>query len=160
MIKTQLIFDFYTTFSTVNEFRVGTLVYKSSIQNLKFMATSGLSHYQGIGSCNKKGRGAIPPCEFIGIPNYTVSTKPIFMPGIRGVEGNFYQILPFEVSVIQYEKKTKRGDFGIHADKNTKGTAGCIGVSPGIHWEKFQDIMLKTLLRGEETIDLFVPRNN
>lgn len=157
MIKSSLIFDFYSIYLKSDNFRTGTLICASPAGNMKFMATSGLKNYQGIGSCNKKGKGGIPPCELVGIKTYTVATKPIAMPKTKGVEGNFYQIFPFNVLVLQYEKKTARGDFGIHADMNIKGTSGCIGLLPGEHWQKFEELMKKISSAGEELVDLFVP---
>lgn len=157
MAASQLIFGFYNTSTIKDGFKTGVLICTSPFGNLRFIATSGLKFYQGIGGCSRRGRGAIPPCKLVGIAKYTVTTKPIPMPGIKGVEGNFYQILPFEVLVDQYGKTVKRADFGVHADKNVKGTAGCIGILPGEHWRAFEDHMKKISTAGEKTIDLFVP---
>ena len=121
------------------------------------MASSGLRGYQGVGNCNKKSKGGIPPCSLVGIPNYVVNTVPIHMPATRGILGNFYRIFPFNVAVNQYGKKVARGDFGIHADMPPKGTAGCIGIPPGEHWERFQKLMAEIAANGHESINLFVP---
>jgi hypothetical protein len=156
MIKQQLIFGFYGSNLVNDKFHTGTLLCTSKFGNMKFMATTGLKFYQGIGSCNKKGKGGIPPCELVNIQKYTVTTKPIPMPHTKGVEGNFYQILPFEVLVEQYGKKTARGDFGIHKDASVQGTSGCIGIPPGEHWEEFEKLMKKIQSDGTEKLDLFV----
>lgn len=156
MTTNQLIFGFYGSSLVKDKFHHGTLICTSAFGNMKFMATTGQRFYQGIGSCNKKGKGGIPPCKIVGIDKYTVSLRPIFMPQVRGVEGNFYQIFPFEVLVDQYGKKTARGDFGIHRDANVPGSAGCIVIPSGEHWQEFEELMKKLQDKGVKTLDLFV----
>ncbi len=56
MIKQQLIFGFYGSNLVNDKFHTGTLLCTSKFGNMKFMATTGLKFYQGIGSCNKKGK--------------------------------------------------------------------------------------------------------
>lgn len=159
MTANQLIFGFYGSNLVKDKFHMGTLLCTSSFGNMRFMATSGLKHYQGIGSCGVKGKGGIPPCELVGLQKYTVTTTPIPMPHVRGVEGNFYQILPFQVTVVQYGKKSYRSDLGIHADKNVLGSSGCIVIPPGEHWKEFEELMGKIRKGGIKTLDLFVSKN-
>lgn len=156
MTNNQLIFGFYGSNLVKDKFHQGTLICTSDFGNMRFIATTGQRNYQGIGSCGKKGKGGIPPCELVGLQKYTVSTKPIPMPQVKGIEGNFYQILPFSVSVSQYGKKSARGDFGIHKDANILGSAGCIVIPPGEHWREFEELMGKIHKAGTETLDLFV----
>lgn len=159
MTGNQLIFGFYGSNLVKDKFHTGTLICTSDFGNMRFMATSGLKHYQGIGSCNKKGKGGIPPCKLVNIDKYTVSLRPISMLRTKGVEGNFYQIFPFEVLVDQYGKKTVRGDFGIHRDANVPGSVGCIVIPSGEHWQEFEELMTKLRGKGAKTLDLFVSAN-
>ncbi len=57
-----------------------------------YIGTSGLPNNQRFDCLASPGRGPIPQNSLIGIDCYQVSTKPIYMPGVRGVEGNFYKI--------------------------------------------------------------------
>lgn len=156
MKKPELIFDFYNL-EMGDNFRFGKLILRAPDKNLKFHATSGLFNFQGIGSCGIVGHGAIPPCELVSIPTYTVDTKPILMAGKRGIDGNFYQVFPHLNKVEVNDRISTRGDFGIHQDAGVKGTAGCIGITKGMHWKAFQMEMQHLLVLGFENINLFVP---
>jgi hypothetical protein len=157
-MTSELLFAFYQVgISETVAFRHDKLITKSLSGNMIFLATSGLRSYQSIRSCSRKGRGGIPPCELVGISNYTVATKPLNMPNTRGIMGNFYQIFPYSVEVNQFDKKTTRGDFGIHQDAGVLGTSGCIAICSKVHWEAFEKFMRKVSSSGEETIKLFVP---
>ena len=103
----------------------------------EFKATSGLPGFQSPANTSAKGRGAIPEVSDVEIDHYTVATSPIPMPNVKGVEGNFYKILPHTVNI----KGTERGDFGIHADKNAPGSAGCVVLTSDIGWNAFQRYM-------------------
>jgi hypothetical protein len=85
-------------------------------------ATSSVDSKQGIEDFHQRG-GLIPPNYRSSAKRYTVLTKPIPMPQIKGVEGNFYKINPHEVKT---DKGGVRGDFGIHLDANVPGSMGCI----------------------------------
>jgi hypothetical protein len=93
-----------------------------------YRATSSLPGRQSADSWNGKG-GLIPPGAF-----YTVSVDPLWMPNVRGVEGSFYQIWPFEVPT----DGDPRGDFGIHFDANQPGSLGCIVLSTQRGWDAFR----------------------
>lgn len=152
----ELTFDFYNL-EMGDSFRFGKLILRAQDKNLKFHATSGLLDFQGIGSCGLSNKGAIPPCKLVSIPTYTVNTKPISMPKKRGIEGNFYQIFPYLNKVEVNGRMTTRGDFGIHQDVGAKGTAGCIGITKGMHWHAYQLVMEGLSQDGFENINLFVP---
>lgn len=152
----ELIFDFYNL-GMGDEFHFGKLILRAPDKNLRFHATSGLLGFQNLRSCGLMGRGAIPPCELVSIPTYTVNTRPIPMLGKRGIEGNFYQIFPYLNKVDVGDKITTRGDFGIHQDAGVRGTAGCIGITKGMHWKAFQMEMQHLVALGFENANLFVP---
>lgn len=153
----ELTFDFYKVDDREHNFKFGKLYLRTKDKYLKFHATSGLHGYQRLIDCGKRGRGGIPPCELVSIPTYTVSTKPIPMPKLRGVEGNFYQIFPHLNQVQTSHGVYTRGDFGIHQDVGVKGTAGCIGITKGIHWQAFQMEMQELTVQGISSMNLFIP---
>lgn len=98
-------------------------------------ATSSIPTKQGIESFHQRG-GTIPPAYRIpAVSTWTVQTKPIYLP-VKGVEGNFYRILPFEVTT---DKNGHRGDFGIHRDANVEGSLGCIVMAS----DRFSDFEAK-----------------
>jgi hypothetical protein len=94
----------------------------------QFIATSSLPGRQWWGSWELKG-GLIPPRN-----DYTVATAPLWMPDIRGVEGSFYQISPFEVPT----NGSLRGDFGVHFDANQPGSLGCVVLKNQKGWDAFR----------------------
>jgi hypothetical protein len=57
-----------------------------------YIATSGLPNNQSVTCLSSPGRGSIPANNIIGIDHYQVATTPIYMPDVKGVEGNFYKI--------------------------------------------------------------------
>ena len=57
-----------------------------------YIATSGLPNNQRFDCLSSIGKGPIPANNVIGVDCYEVSTTPIYMPQVRGVEGNFYKI--------------------------------------------------------------------
>lgn len=155
----QLTFDFYNLKQPYG-FRYGKLILRSPEKNLRFQATSGLLNFQDVRDCATRQKGGIPPCRFVRIPHYTVSTQPIAMPKKRGVEGNFYQIFPYLNDVVVNGSSQQRGDFGIHKDAGTEGTAGCVGLVKGMHWNVFESEMKRLLNQGLEYIPLFVPEGS
>jgi len=97
--------------------------------------------------------GMLPPTYRVpGLPFYTVSTKPIPMPQTKGVRGNFYQILPFEVVT---DKGGKRSDFGIHKDADAPGSLGCIVMS-GDRFNQFEAAMQQLRSQGIDQLPLGV----
>jgi hypothetical protein len=93
-----------------------------------YTATSSIANRQYRGSWTVKG-GLIPPAD-----NYQVATDPIWMPDIKGVEGSFYAITPFEVQT----SGAVRGDFGVHFDANVPGSMGCVVLSTQKGWDAFR----------------------
>lgn len=86
-------------------------------------ATSSLATRQKPEDFHQKG-GPIPPEYRVpGLGAWSVETTPIFMPQVKGVEGNFYKINPY---LVKTDKGGERGDFGVHLDANQPGSLGCI----------------------------------
>lgn len=80
--------------------------------------------------------GLIPPVHHVpDISQYEVDLDPIYMPDHKGVRGNFYRILPFEVTT---SKGAKRGDFGVHLDANAPGSLGCVVMNQH-NWKDFEE---------------------
>ncbi len=94
----------------------------------RWVATSGLGAYQGVGDWNHAGGGVIPATYELKtqIPWYRVAIEPVDLRHVKGVEGNGYPITPTNFVT---DGGTERGDVLIHADKNVPGTLGCIGVA-------------------------------
>ncbi len=118
----------------------------------RYIATSGCPGYQSFDSQKARGRGPIPAQYECGIGRYTVATKPIYMPQTKGVEGNFYKIDPHDVNIWGNE----RGDFGVHADKNVPGSAGCVVLTTDEGWKGFQKQMTQIASTGVTSIPLLV----
>lgn len=115
-----------------------------------YQATSSVAGKQYDGSWNSRG-GLIPPDEkFLDGRLYTVSTTPLWMPNVRGVEGSFYQIHPFTVPT----DGVTRGDFGIHFDANVPGSMGCIVLPTQRGWDAFRRDMKAIANGGIKEIDL------
>ena len=118
-----------------------------------YIATSGAPGWQNRHNVAIKGRGAIPATWDVEIKKWEVETKAIPMPHKKGIEGNFYAIKPFTVQIDGFT----RGDFGIHADANVPGSAGCIVLPPkGNGWREFQEAMKAIALEGVSRIPLQV----
>ena len=113
-------------------------------------ATSSVESSQKAESFHNKG-GLIPPqyrCK--NMPTtWEVETKPIPMPSVKGVEGNFYKINPHAITT---DKGGVRGDFGIHLDANVPGSMGCI-VMDKTRFRDFEKV-IKTI--KQSGIPLFV----
>ncbi len=97
--------------------------------------------------------GVIPPEYRVpDLKNWQVLTKPIYMPQVKGVEGNFYKINPHNVVT---DKGGKRGDFGIHRDANAPGSLGCI-VMTGDRFKDFENALASLRKQGVDELPLFV----
>lgn len=92
------------------------------------------SHVNGQKAGDQYKTGGLLPsvhhCQ--NLAKYEVDTKPLDLTHQAGVRGNFFRILPYEVTTT---KGTKRGDFGIHLDANAPGSLGCIVMD----WHNFKD---------------------
>lgn len=124
---------------------------QSAIANT-YIATSGLANNQRFDCLSSKGKGPIPANNVIGVDCYLVATTPIYMPAVRGVEGNFYKINPHFVTV----NGVRRGDFGIHFDANAPGSAGCVVLRTAVGWQAFEKDMKNLLTSGVNEIPLLV----
>jgi hypothetical protein len=117
-----------------------------------YIATSGSIGNQSPNSTDDRGKGPIPPVNAVGIDHYAVATTPLSMPGVKGVEGNFYKIDPHLVQV----EGVQRGDFGIHRDANVPGSAGCVVLRTAQGWQGFQDDMRSLATAGIKQVPLLV----
>jgi hypothetical protein len=117
-----------------------------------YIATSGLPNNQRFDCLSSPGRGPIPANKIIGIDHYQVATTPIYMPGVKGVEGNFYKINPHIVKV----DGVQRSDFGIHFDANVPGSSGCVVLRTDVGWKAFEKDMKNLLTSGIKEIPLLV----
>ena len=120
--------------------------------NLLFQATSGLPGFQTLNSSSQKSKGRIPTCSQAKITNYFVKTKPVYLPHVKGVNGNFYPIVPFAVFVGKYQ----RSDLGVHKDTNVPGSSGCLVITLDDHWNLYEIEMLKLANQGITQISLIV----
>jgi hypothetical protein len=118
----------------------------------RYRATSGCPSNQTYLHISAKGRGPIPPQYETKIQQYQVMTTPIFMPETKGVQGNFFKINPYTVQVGEIE----RGDFGVHADKNVPGSAGCVVLTSDAGWTDFQVQMRKLAAIGINQAPLLI----
>lgn len=122
-----------------------------TIKNI-YRATSGCASWQEPEEVASRGKGSIPPQNQVGISHYTVVTSPIFMPKVKGVEGNFYKINPHEVII----NGTTRGDFGIHRDANVPGSAGCVVLTSTGGWVAFVEDMAFLLSNKISEVPLLI----
>lgn len=116
-----------------------------------WIATTSTGNKQYAESFHERG-GVIPPEYRCGIPCWQVSTNPIPMPNVKGVEGSFYKIDPH---VVTTDKGGSRGDFGIHLDANQPGSLGCI-VMTNDRFKLFEAEMKKLSLENLTKLPLFV----
>lgn len=128
------------------------LIDQEGSAGIRFSATSGIVGCQFESSFLYPGRGCLPPSTAIAPQKWTVNTAPVFLPGVRGVAGNFYPIEPFLVNV----HGVRRSDLGIHFDANVPGSSGCIVLRLKDHWQLFQDKILTLASKGQRFIPLEV----
>ncbi|EAZ89078.1 hypothetical protein [Crocosphaera chwakensis] len=105
------------------------------------------------GEENQPMRGPIPSQTRVNVTRYIVivDVRPLTLSN-PGIAGKFYKINPHLVSV----GGVTRGDFGIHADRNVPGTAGCIGIESESEWISFKVLMSDYGQAGLKTIPLLV----
>lgn len=122
-------------------------LYKNGEVYNEYRATASIPGRQEDGSWNERG-GLIPPGK-----SYKVDVTPLYMPSVRGVEGNFYVISPYLVKTAG----ATRGDFGIHFDANVPGSLGCVVLRTARGWEAFErDIRTIVKPTGVKQIPLIV----
>lgn len=103
----------------------------------RYRVTTGCPGWQQWDDQDKLARGPIPRCDLVGIDHYEVVTKADYVPEVIGIEGNFYEILPTEVSIYGIA----RSHFGIHRDANVPGSSGCPVLTTQNGWADFQKQM-------------------
>lgn len=132
----------------------GHLIIKKErgLAGIKLKATSGCRGSQFFRSWMLKGRGPLPPTGVIFPLTWTVSTQRLWLPNVKGVEGSFYAISPFQVVL----PGVTRGDFGVHFDANVPGSAGCCVIQSQEHWDLFRECMEQFRLMKLQQIPLSV----
>lgn len=150
---------------------IGSLqLIKDDVLINEYKATSSYKGNQYDGSWNQKG-GLIPPTDVLKdirgeASFYEVNTTPISMPNVKGVNGDFFQIIPFATTM---KNGVERGDFGVHSDKYTdlqgfdpnmpksgEGTLGCIGLQTGKGYAAFRRDMKSINAEGVNSVELLV----
>lgn len=117
-----------------------------------WVATTSIASRQKPEDFHQRG-GPIPP-EY-RVPNlraWEVETTPINLSHVKGIEGNFYKILPFSVTT---DKGGARSDLGLHKDANVPGSLGCIVMSAE-RFKSFENEMKRLKDLGIAKISLFV----
>lgn len=152
-VKLEFSFDKAITLGE-NKLQNGKIILTHDESKTAYLATSGLAGYQSPLGARVRGRGRIPSCSQAGLTCYQMATTPIYMPRVKGVEGNFYPITPFTVKVDGHS----RADFGLHFDPvpGTPGSAGCIVIRNKEHWDKIQSALRAINAKGVNTIPLYV----
>jgi hypothetical protein len=155
MKKVELIFSM--GFSTnPGKLQQGRLMLRDIVKNEVrgiWTATSSIPGRQGVEGFHQKG-GLIPPAYRLvgGVKGWLVDPKPINLKATKGVEGNFYRILPYAVTT---DKGGQRGDFGIHLDANAPGSLGCIVMNKK-QFTEFEAQMSDLRSQKVELVDLVV----
>lgn len=152
MIVPTLLFEMRMPKAPTKDLIVGKLSVSNAHKNMRFLATSGCPRFQYAHSEKLKGRGPIPAPIKVGITSYHVLTTPLFLPHVRGIEGNGYPISPFWIEV----EGIRRGDFLIHEDKNAPGSAGCVVITSNAHWRAFETWMTEIRQLGHKNARLDV----
>ena len=111
-----------------------------------FNALSGVG-----GKENQPMRGPIPSNSKINAIHYLIDINPLTLSN-PGIAGKFFKVNPHLIKV----DGVTRGDFGIHADRNVSGTAGCIGIESEKDWQAFKDLMIDYGQAGLTQIPLIV----
>ena len=97
--------------------------------------------------------GYLPPQYRVrNLGKYDVDLNALDLKETKGVRGNFYRILPFEVVT---DKGGTRSDFGIHLDADYPGSLGCI-VMNKVRFNQFEKEMAKLREMKIYSIPLFV----
>lgn len=145
-------FQFNFDTAQTNQLIEGILqLFKNGLLINEYRATCSTAGKQGDGSWKQRG-GLIPPSSDLPNKEYLVDTKPIYMPKVKGVEGNFYCITPFSVPT----KGVTRGDFGFHFDANVPGSLGCIVLRTPRGWEALQRDIGNIAAAGIKQVSLIV----
>lgn len=95
---------------------------------LSAIATSGAVGYQTSGEFWSPGAGPLPPLKGL-----QVSTQAYWCPELKGVNGYWFDILPW---TLQGPGGATRAAFGIHFDSNVPGSSGCIVLRDAATFEE------------------------
>jgi hypothetical protein len=156
----QYFLFFHMTLTQSNDLQIGKLELIACESNAcelvdRYDTTSGLPGWQAPVDISARAKGPIPNPEAVKRKSYFVATRPIDSRGVKGIEGNFYPIIP---ETVQLPSKT-RGSFGVHADKNVPGTAGCLGVTKDSDWKRIQEQFAKIAKLSIDKISLVITYN-
>lgn len=124
-VMSDLFFVFNSHFDRDRGLDNGRLSLNSLSEGTKRIWVAASSHRTGQGKEAFHNRGGLLPPQYRvpSLKNWEVDLRPIPMPLVRGIRGNFYKILPYSVTT---DKGGFRGDFGIHQDADAEGSLGCI----------------------------------
>lgn len=136
------------------ELLTGSLTLKETAASagIKFLATSGCCGHQYSQSYLLPGRGCLPPSEAIAPKSWEIDTSPVYLPAVKGINGNFYPIKPFAVTVLG----VTRSDLGLHQDTNVPGSAGCVVIRDKQHWQILQERLQRYASQGIKKLPLTV----
>ena len=113
----------------------------------EWSVTSSHVNGQQRGDQNIRG-GLIPPVHHVrNLDKYEVILIPEDSTDVKGVEGEFYRILPYQIVT---KNGSARSALGIHRDANLPGSMGCI-VMDKFNFDDF--ILTMAWVRKELTID-------
>lgn len=116
-------------------------------------AYSSHANGQDFSDFHKRG-GMLPPQYRIkNLPHWTVFTHPIDSSHVKGVEGSFYRITPYQVTT---DMGGIRSAFGIHRDADAPGSLGCIVMSDDRFAADFESQARKLWLEGVNEVPLIV----
>lgn len=116
-------------------------------QLLNRAATSGQPGYQTPEHFWTRKKGPLPPGE------YHISTEPYWQPELPGVEGWWFDILPWDVYRADGQS---RSAFGLHYEAGALGTAGCPAVQTRAAMEEAKALLLLAKGAGYSQIPLEV----
>jgi hypothetical protein len=150
---------------------VGSLrLLKDDVVVNEYKTTSSHIGNQYDGSWRRKG-GLIPNTRVLKQCKgenafYEVNLNPISMPYVKGVNGDFYPITPFDMTL---DNGVVRGDFGLHCDKYNDnqgfpadmpksgvGSLGCIVFQTGRGWIAFKRDIKLIKSEGINSVELLV----
>lgn len=127
------------------------LQHENKVQQ-NFLCTSGLPGWQFRESQLLPGRGPLPSSAHRKEQLYAVKTEAMRMTDAGHSSSKFYAIHPHSVRIGEIV----RGDFGIHQDLNSPGTAGCIGIPDRAIWLNFMEAMERLREKSLTTVPLAV----
>lgn len=117
-----------------------------------WIASSSYANKQYPESFHERGGYLPPQYRANNVKNYEVKLAPIDLKKTKGVRGNFYQILPYQIVT---DKGGIRSDFGIHKDADYPGSLGCI-VMNARRFNQFEQRVAYLRNLNYQTIPLFV----